>query len=140
VPGSDILQAVLVPDEAIGSDQTNKFVYVVDEQDMVDRRPVKLGPSQEGLRVIRDGLPATERVIVKGIQRVRPGIKVNPEEEKITVKREEWVPKEYEALLKELGMAGSSQPEGYGKCLKLSQYCDPRWTVPETHTSSRSKK
>jgi len=112
VPGSDILRALLVPDEAIGSDQTNRFVYVVDEQNMVDRRPVQLGSSEEGLRFIREGLSPTDRVVVKGLQRLRPGIKVNPVEEKITVKKKELVPEEYEALLKELGMSGSSRPEG----------------------------
>jgi len=112
VPGSDILRALLVPDEAIGSDQTNRFVYVVDEQNMVDRRPVQLGSSEEGLRVIREGLSPADRVVVKGLQRIRPGIKVDPVEEKITVKKKELVPEEYEALLKELGMSGSSRPEG----------------------------
>lgn len=111
VPGSDILRALLVPDEAIGSDQANKFVYVLDDQDTVDRRQVQLGSSQEGLRVIRDGLSATERVIVKGIQRVRPGIKVTPEEGKISVTKKDWIPEEYEALLKKQGMTASSQPE-----------------------------
>lgn len=112
VPGSDILKALLVPDEAIGSDQTQKFVYVVNDQNVVDRHLVQLGPTEEGLRVIRSGLAATERVVINGIQRVRPGITVNPEEGKIVVKKRDWIPEEYEALLNGHDMNRFSHPEG----------------------------
>ena len=78
VTGSAAYAAVLLPDEAIGSDQTNKFVYVVDADGTVARKTVKLGPLHEGLRVVREGLQPDEWVITKGLQRARPGIKVAP--------------------------------------------------------------
>jgi multidrug efflux system membrane fusion protein len=76
VTGSAAYAAVLLPDEAIGSDQTNKFVYAVDADGTVVRKTVKLGPLYEGLRVVREGLLPDEWVITKGLQRARPGIKV----------------------------------------------------------------
>jgi RND family efflux transporter MFP subunit len=78
VTGSATYSAVLLPDEAIGSDQTNKFVYAVDADGTVVRKTVKLGPLHEGLRVIREGLLPDEWVVTKGLQRARPGIKVAP--------------------------------------------------------------
>ncbi|MBI5248939.1 MAG: efflux RND transporter periplasmic adaptor subunit [Desulfomonile tiedjei] len=103
VPGSEMIRALLVPEEAIGSDQTRKFVYVIAEENAVDRRFVQVGPRQEEFRVIREGLAADERIVINGIQRIRPGVRVNPEEEQIRVKNTDWVPKEYETLLREQG-------------------------------------
>ena len=73
--------AVLVPDEAIGTDQTNKFVFIVSEDGTVARRNVKLGPLDEGLRVVREGIAPQDWVIVRGLQRARPGEKVTPRRE-----------------------------------------------------------
>ena len=56
VTGSAPYAAVLLPDEAIGTDQTNKFVYVVGEDGTVARRNVRLGPLVDGLRVVREGV------------------------------------------------------------------------------------
>ena len=75
----------LLPDEAIGTDQTNKFVYVVGEDGSVARRNIKLGPLHEGLRVVREGVAAEEWVIIRGLQRARPGIKVTPKREALTL-------------------------------------------------------
>ena len=72
--------AVLVPDEAIGTDQSNRIVYVVDEKNTVTLRTVKLGRLIDGLRVIRSGLKGEERIIVRGLQRARPGATVTPHE------------------------------------------------------------
>jgi multidrug efflux system membrane fusion protein len=85
VTGSAPYAAVLLPDEAIGSDQTNKFVYAVDADGTVARKPVKLGPLYEGMRVVREGLEPDEWVITKGLQRARPGIKVAPKRVELTV-------------------------------------------------------
>jgi RND family efflux transporter MFP subunit len=68
--------AVLVPDEAIGTDQSNRIVYVVDDEDIVTLRTVGIGRLIDGLRVIRSGLDGSERVVVRGVQRVRPGAPV----------------------------------------------------------------
>jgi RND family efflux transporter MFP subunit len=56
IPGSGKYQALLIPDEAVGSDQTQKFVFVVNAEHLVEYRTVQLGPIIDGLRVIRDGL------------------------------------------------------------------------------------
>jgi RND family efflux transporter MFP subunit len=85
VTGTSPYAAVLLPDEAIGSDQTNKFVYVVDAEGAVARKAVKLGPLHEGLRVVREGVQPDEWVITKGLQRARPGIKVAPNRVALTM-------------------------------------------------------
>jgi RND family efflux transporter MFP subunit len=77
--GSGEYQAMLLPDGAIATDQTNRFVYTVAEDGAVAYKPVTLGPIIDGLRVIRGGLTASDWVIVNGIQRARPGGKVTPQ-------------------------------------------------------------
>ena len=77
--GSAPYEALLLPDTAIATDQSRKIVFVVKEDDTVEARPVMLGPLDEGLRVIRDGLKPEDRVIVDGIQRARVGAKVTPQ-------------------------------------------------------------
>jgi len=69
-------KAVLVPERAIGRDLGQPFVYVVDGKDDVAFRRVTLGPLQDGLRVILEGVAPEERIIVNGLQRVRAGVKV----------------------------------------------------------------
>jgi membrane fusion protein, multidrug efflux system len=76
--GSSPYEALLLPDVAIASDQSRKIVFVVKDDDTVEVRPVTLGPLDEGLRVIREGLKPEDRVIVDGLQRARPGAKVAP--------------------------------------------------------------
>lgn len=71
--------AVLVNDAAIGTDQTRKFVYIVDGEGNIQYRPVTPGKlSPEGLRIIENGLQAGENIVVNGLQRVHPGMKVQP--------------------------------------------------------------
>ena len=76
VPIGEPKRALLVPEEAIGTDQGQKFVYVVDDKDEVVYRTVKLGSAYGQKRVIESGLTETDRVIVSGLQRVRPKVKV----------------------------------------------------------------
>lgn len=71
-------EAILVPEESLGSDQGQKYVYVLNDQDEVIYRRVKIGQQVEQNRVIIDGVQPGERVIVSGLQRVRPGAKVSP--------------------------------------------------------------
>ena len=80
VPGSLPYQALLIPDVAIGTEQARKFVYAVDAEDIARQKYVTLGQIQDGLRVIKDGLAAEDRVIVNGLTMVRPGTKVAPQE------------------------------------------------------------
>ena len=72
-------EALLVPDVAIGTEQVRKFVLVVDDQGVAQPKYVTLGPVVDGLRVVASGLDAGDRVIVNGLMRVRPGIKVTPQ-------------------------------------------------------------
>ncbi len=80
LPFGDPRSALLVPERAIGTDQGNKFVYVVDDNNRVAIRPVSLGFLSEGLRVIDAGLSEADRVITSGLTRVRPGITVRPDD------------------------------------------------------------
>jgi RND family efflux transporter MFP subunit len=93
VAGSPSYAALLVPDEAIGTDQTNKFVFVVGEDGVVARRNVRLGPLVEGLRVVREGVGAEDWVVTKGLQRARPGLKVEPKRTTIAVSAAAGAPK-----------------------------------------------
>ncbi|HZZ91901.1 MAG TPA: efflux RND transporter periplasmic adaptor subunit [Usitatibacter sp.] len=74
--------AVLVTDRAIGTDQSKRFVMVVGGDNKVAYREVKLGPEVEGLRIVNAGLKPGERIVVNGLQRVRPGAVVAPQEVK----------------------------------------------------------
>jgi RND family efflux transporter MFP subunit len=74
--GSGTYHAMLVPDEAIITDQTRKLVYVVGKDGKVAPRPVVTGPPIEGLRVIKEGIAPTDRVVINGLTRLQPGMPV----------------------------------------------------------------
>ncbi|WP_233840216.1 efflux RND transporter periplasmic adaptor subunit [Dyella sp. 2HG41-7] len=71
---------VLIDDRAVGTDLGNQFVYVVDGQHKVEYRKVETGPLFHGLRVIDDGLNAGDVIVINGLQHVRPGAQVNPQQ------------------------------------------------------------
>lgn len=77
--GHNSRPTVLVDDRAVGTDQSQKFVYVVDGDNKVAYRSVKVGRLTDGLRIVEDGLQAGENVIINGLQRVHPGVIVAPE-------------------------------------------------------------
>ena len=79
VPGSLPYQGILIPDEAVASDQNRRIVYVVDDQGRVSTKEVQPGPKIDGYRVIRDGLAGEETIVVNGLMRVRPGVTVSPQ-------------------------------------------------------------
>jgi len=82
-------KALLAPERAIGLDQVGRYLYVVGQDNKVRRRDIKTGPLVGTMRVIEKGLKKDERVIVEGILRVRPGVKVQPvvfEKKEITEK------------------------------------------------------
>jgi multidrug efflux system membrane fusion protein len=68
----------LIDDRAVGTDLGNKFVYVLDKDRKVDYRKISTGPLLDGLRVVTDGLTASDIVVVSGLQHVKPGMEVNP--------------------------------------------------------------
>jgi membrane fusion protein, multidrug efflux system len=69
-------KAAMIADRAVGTDQNRKFVLVVTNEGKTEYRPVRLGPVVDGLRVVRDGVKPGEKIIVNGLQRVRPGAPV----------------------------------------------------------------
>jgi len=82
VPGSPAYNAMLLPDAAIGTEQIRKFVLVVGDDNTAVQKYVTLGPlSDDNLRIIKDGITASDRVIVNGLMRVRPGQKITPQEQ-----------------------------------------------------------
>jgi RND family efflux transporter MFP subunit len=85
VIGTPEYPALLLPDEAIGTDQTNKYVNVVADSGMVARRNVQLGPLVDGLRVIREGIGDGDWVVTAGLHRARPGQPVKPNRVELTV-------------------------------------------------------
>jgi RND family efflux transporter MFP subunit len=79
VPLSATLPQLLVPDAAVGTDQSSKLVMVVQDDGVVVPKPVETGPLEDhAMRVITRGLLPTDRVVVQGLMRVRPGMKVEP--------------------------------------------------------------
>lgn len=85
VPVSDPYQAVLVPDTAINSDQDKKYLLVLDDKNVVQRRDVRLGRlTDKGLRIVETNLKPSDRVIIEGTQRARIGYAVEPKEKDLT--------------------------------------------------------
>ena len=79
LPGSPEYPAVLVPDDAIVTDQSQKVVMTVNADDTVEPRVIRPGPRELGLRIVRRGLESTARIVINGLMRVRPGMKVAPQ-------------------------------------------------------------
>lgn len=80
IAASPPAEALLVPDAAIGTEQVRKFVYAVGSDNVATPKYVTLGPVVDGLRVITAGLSPDDDVIVNGLMRVRPGVKVTPQQ------------------------------------------------------------
>src|SRR5262249_4630533 len=81
VPASPPYSALLVPDSAIGTEQARTSVLAVDRHNEAQQKYVTLGQLSGALRVIKDGLASEDRVVVNGLMRARPGIKVKPQEQ-----------------------------------------------------------
>ena len=77
--GEGPYEAVLIPDEAIGVDQAQQFVFVLDRENVAHRRLIETGGLEGTMRIIREGLSPDDRVVINGIQRVRAGSQVTPE-------------------------------------------------------------
>lgn len=81
LPLSERHNAILVEEKTIGTDQANKFVLTLTSSNTVAYRQVNLGPLVDGKRIVRSGLAPGEKIVVNGLQRVRPGMAVTPEAE-----------------------------------------------------------
>lgn len=81
LPGSPEYEAILIPDSAVVTDQATKLVMTVNDENIVEPRPIRPGPSYPGgLRIVREGLGPDDRIIINGLMRARPGAPVAPEE------------------------------------------------------------
>lgn len=96
VAGAAAYDALLVPDAAIGTDAARRVVQVVAADGSVTAKAVQLGPLVDGLRVIRSGITAQDRVVINGLQRIQPGMKVQAQNGTITPQaREDQTPVTY---------------------------------------------
>jgi RND family efflux transporter MFP subunit len=84
VPLGEPQPTLLVPDQCVGTNQAQRYVFVVDAKDQAVYRPVTLGQEVDGLRIVKGGLKAGERVIIDGYDRVRPGTTVKTKTGQIT--------------------------------------------------------
>ena len=96
IPGSAPRETVLIPDSAIGTDQSSQYVYVVVD-DVIKRRSIVPGPITDGLRVIREGLKGDEMLVTQGLLQARPDAKVKTVPGKIETV-EDGLPNEYTAV------------------------------------------
>jgi RND family efflux transporter MFP subunit len=92
VEASNVYKAILVPDEAIGTDQNQRVVYVVGEDGTVSTKPVRPGPRLYGYRAIREGMDGKETIIINGLMRARPGAKITPQMTELPQSREDIPP------------------------------------------------
>ena len=88
--GSGAYRGILIPDAAVSADQSRQVVYVVDPKGRVGQKVVEVGPLIDGLRVVRTGLLETDRVVISGVQRAKPGKLVSAKPGKIVAQPEAW--------------------------------------------------
>lgn len=79
VPGSELYEAILLPETAIVTDQSQKIALVVGDDGTVGVKILRVGPAYNGMRIIREGLSPTDKVVIDGLLRARPGSKVTPQ-------------------------------------------------------------
>jgi len=84
----EAIPRLMVEDRAIGSDQRGNYLLVVNDKNVVEYRPVKLGIASDGMRVVEEGLQPTDWVVINGLQRARPGSEVRPERSKMLTEKE----------------------------------------------------
>lgn len=108
VTSGDSGPALLVADSAIGTDQDKKFVYMLGEDNTASYREVKLGAAHGRMRIIRDGLKEGETIIVKGIMRVQPGAKIQPN---TTTMEQAVLPPSAKAEVSDAPENGQTDPE-----------------------------
>ena len=101
IPGSAPYEAVLIPDSAIGTDQTEQYVLIVNDEGLIERRIIETGPRSHGLRIVRSGLDGSERLVIRGLQGVRDGVKVTTTEQAIEATDESVLPDQFEPVPRE---------------------------------------
>jgi multidrug efflux system membrane fusion protein len=86
--GSDSYQGILIDEKAIGTDLNNKYVLLVNAENQLEYRAVKLGEKINGLRIVREGLSANDKIVVNGLQRVMPNIQIDPKQVDMATKEQ----------------------------------------------------
>jgi RND family efflux transporter MFP subunit len=109
--GSGSYQALLIPDQAVVTDQERQVVNVVGKDNVVHAVPVELGPLSRGLRVVRTGLNANDLIVIDGLQRVQGGQKVDPRRGRIVAQ----APDAAQAVLNTAPPSSSAEPAGGGR-------------------------
>ena len=79
IPGSNEYEGVLIPDQAVGTDQNRRIVFVVGDNNVLTPTVIRPGPRIDGYRVVRTGLKGDETIVVNGLARVRPGMTIDPQ-------------------------------------------------------------
>ena len=87
MPASERYKGVLIPDEAVATNQDKRIVYVVADDNTVSAREVRVGGKIDGYRIVRKGLDGSETIVISGLTRVRPGAKVTPERKDLPASR-----------------------------------------------------
>ncbi|MBU3077272.1 efflux RND transporter periplasmic adaptor subunit [Sphingomonas sp. XMGL2] len=90
--GSGTYRALMIPDEAVVTDQSRKLVWVTNRENKVEQRAIETGPIVDGLRVVRAGLAPTDLVIIEGIGRLQPGMPVTPKRTEIKARPSDNTP------------------------------------------------
>ncbi|MCB9832795.1 MAG: efflux RND transporter periplasmic adaptor subunit [Planctomycetes bacterium] len=112
VPASKPATALFIPDAAIVADQSDRYVWVVAADGSLGRHDVELGPIIAGLRMIRAGIEAESKVVIRGLQRIRPGLPLAPQEEALPpFERDDGLPDGFERLPRER-WPGQAKDEG----------------------------
>lgn len=116
IPGSGVIEVVLIPDSAILADQSLRYVYRVTEESKVVRQEIELGEMVDGLRQVQSGLQKDDRIVLSNLQQLRDGTEVRvAEEEEVEVTEEDGLPDAYEPVprsewLRQPRRDGSSKP------------------------------
>ncbi len=130
LPGSGEYDAVLIPDLAIISDQSQKFVFVVAQDGTIRRQQVEIGGVSSGLRIVSHGLKGDEQIIVRGLQRVRPGLKAKPTVETLAVRTDDGLPDHYEPV---------PESEWISRDVSYLPPAPPALQIPSIRTARASK-
>jgi len=109
--GSGSYSALLIPDQAVVTDQERQVVNVVGKDNVAHAVPVELGPISRGLRVVRSGIGADDLIVIDGLQRVQSGHKVDPRRGRIAAQE----PDVGQALLNTAPQSSSAEPAGGGR-------------------------
>ncbi len=83
MPASEPYKGILIPDEAIAANQDKRIVYVVGDDGTVSAREVRVGGKIDGYRIVRKGLDGSETIVIAGLTRVKPGVKVTPDKKEL---------------------------------------------------------